>query len=544
MTEVKPVSSAVLPPLHTLVLHLPENTRRDDGVDRKDAGKLAEILQKNGHFSFVDVSEVLVGMVCRVRAGQRAPGDMLILSASSSEIYIQSPQFDGDMTVRMCQRLRLPGDVREILESLVKLSDEPKSERRQTPKLEIGIKLHGSNSEELKNTSAVDMDNNPIHQRHEIPAGSRLVLTDWVIGIIIFAQENTKYAIRGGEMGRSKAEKERKLREAAEKKKREEESRKREEEKKNKKSAIEKAREKEKAIKEIEKDGIYWSDCFSNVPDNGNCQVHCVWLGLKTLLQHYPDLALPDDYKVLGESSEHLREQLFRVLKTDNEYISEISEMFKTFSEKIGQDILVTLEDFFTLPPQIRTKILATSERIHLRDPIQQQRLPKLNTCPPEGKDDTCPSERKVDTCKPDYRKWAREYIEIASEPQVVNGRTIYLPLGASELRAISRYLQITVQVMTKEGVLEAGEGVILDEVDPRVVTKRSMQIFRGGENKRRVVRMLNLTENIHYMVHLPRAPMSSASGLDLRRDANFNDANFWGQRPRDEELDNLPPLD
>lgn len=31
--------------------------------------------------------------------------------------------------------------------------------------------------------------------------------------------------------------------------------------------------------------GIKWSDKFTDVNDDGNCQMHCVWLGLKTLIE-------------------------------------------------------------------------------------------------------------------------------------------------------------------------------------------------------------------------------------------------------------------
>jgi hypothetical protein len=37
--------------------------------------------------------------------------------------------------------------------------------------------------------------------------------------------------------------------------------------------------------------GIRWSSCFTDVPDDGNCMIHAVWLGLRALHQHYPALA-------------------------------------------------------------------------------------------------------------------------------------------------------------------------------------------------------------------------------------------------------------
>ncbi len=31
--------------------------------------------------------------------------------------------------------------------------------------------------------------------------------------------------------------------------------------------------------------GIKWRSCFTDVPDDGNCLMHAVWLGLTTLLK-------------------------------------------------------------------------------------------------------------------------------------------------------------------------------------------------------------------------------------------------------------------
>lgn len=36
--------------------------------------------------------------------------------------------------------------------------------------------------------------------------------------------------------------------------------------------------------------GVKWASCFTDVPDDGNCLMHAVWLGLKTLLTYYPEL--------------------------------------------------------------------------------------------------------------------------------------------------------------------------------------------------------------------------------------------------------------
>jgi hypothetical protein len=36
--------------------------------------------------------------------------------------------------------------------------------------------------------------------------------------------------------------------------------------------------------------GVSWTSYFTDVPDDGNCLMHAVWLGLKTLLSFYPSL--------------------------------------------------------------------------------------------------------------------------------------------------------------------------------------------------------------------------------------------------------------
>mmetsp|Transcript_20936 Transcript_20936/g.40558 ORF Transcript_20936/g.40558 Transcript_20936/m.40558 type:complete len:219 (-) Transcript_20936:200-856(-) len=139
------------------------------------------------------------------------------------------------------------------------------------------------------------------------------------------------------------------------------------------------------------------------------------------------------------------------------------------------------------------------------------------------------------------YEGWVRDYIDEAKRPRDLNGRKVFYPLGGSELRAVSRFLHVQFQVMSKRTVLETCGGLLLDEIDPRVVGPRQMHIF--NKKSPRIVRLLNIDEN-HYRVHLPRPKDTTPGGIVLKRDEAFNDMQFWAAKPGSGfDPDSLPEL-
>mmetsp|Transcript_11876 Transcript_11876/g.19780 ORF Transcript_11876/g.19780 Transcript_11876/m.19780 type:complete len:320 (+) Transcript_11876:70-1029(+) len=310
-----------------------------------------------------------------------------------------------------------------------------------------------------------------------------------------------QYYLRGGEVSREKAEKERKSKEDEKEAQRKEKERKLAEEKKKQFSP-----ENLRAIgKALENDtGVLWSDSFTDVDDDGNCQMHCVWLGLRTLILHYPGLSEPSD-KDLGETPEAFREDCFRMMAADNVYQQELVSTFKTYVEDIDGAVLKTLEDFFTLPDFLRSRILETRKKSLTQE------------------------------IKADYAQWARDYTKSASGHRIVNGRKVYYPLGVSELRAISRLLNLQLHVMTKNSVLEATNKGTIDQVDPRTVSRNYIQVFGIGLPTKRVVRLMNIDEN-HYHIHLPRPPKQA-------RDPAFDEINYWKPMDCADDGDELPEV-
>jgi len=229
------------------------------------------------------------------------------------------------------------------------------------------------------------------------------------------------------------------------------------------------------------------------------------------------------------------------------------------FVEELDHAILISLEDFFTLPALTRNQILQA----------RQQRQHNNNT---QQSNATHPCKQS-----PDYAKWVEDYVSRASGAhEMINGRKVFLPLGVSELRALARLLSVEFQIMSKESVMRYTNAVILEEVDPRTIPRQYLHVFgsctshskaeirhqRAGREEgkigsyhdgKRVVRLLNIEEN-HYRVHLPQRRDGSLQRFEREqhkdkkirqqpklRANEFGDISYWSANTHD-DLD-LPDL-
>jgi len=73
---------------------------------------------------------------------------------------------------------------------------------------------------------------------------------------------------------------------------------------------------------------VTWRDYFTDVADDGNCQMHCVWLGLRTLLGYYPNLSIASDLEIPGDPVE-FRRRCFDKMRKDQVYLGELYNTFK-----------------------------------------------------------------------------------------------------------------------------------------------------------------------------------------------------------------------
>jgi len=229
-----------------------------------------------------------------------APADLCLLTTTSEDhyAYIQTTKLNGDATVRLRKPLPLSssfflglgdgisgdGSTDILLATLseqlrLKVGEVTKNKKCKNI-YKWNVQLLNQSNKEVK----VDPDN-------FIPMYSNILICDHMIGICIYCGPNTKYYLNDGDQGCAKLTENRKKKEETKKEKR-------------KKEAAEREKKKQEArlppkerIRRLESEtGILWDDSFTNVPDDGNCLMHAFWLGLKTLLERYPE------FKLISES--------------------------------------------------------------------------------------------------------------------------------------------------------------------------------------------------------------------------------------------------
>jgi hypothetical protein len=118
---------------------------------------------------------------------------------------------------------------------------------------------------------------------------------------------------------------------------------------------------------------IKWRSSFTDVPDDGNCLMHAVWLGLKTLLQSYPRLKVSED-EVLPATAESFRKESIARMRKDTAYKEAVGNQLMLWVS-VECDLLFGLEDFFCLPPEFQTRVIDYNQQV----PLPQTPNPKHN---------------------------------------------------------------------------------------------------------------------------------------------------------------------
>eukprot|EP00455_Lapot_gusevi_P025145 TRINITY_DN2638_c0_g2_i6.p1 TRINITY_DN2638_c0_g2~~TRINITY_DN2638_c0_g2_i6.p1 ORF type:complete len:260 (+),score=35.49 TRINITY_DN2638_c0_g2_i6:32-781(+) len=232
--------------------------------------------------------------------------------------------------------------------------------------------------------------------------------------------------------------------------------------------------------------------------DDGNCLLHAFWLGLKTLLEYYPQFKLTPD-ETLPKDPASFRSEVFNRLASDMEYMGAIQQMLMLYVEGIEESYLLCMEDFYVLPEPIRDQIMAMK--------LQNNMAIEMG-----------------EACVLEYDALLANYVMCLREPTNVNGRDVYVPLGALELSGLCRIYSVRLQTMTTEGVFQALSAITIDEIDPRAVPRACIHEqdspISDPSTPVRLVRLLNVKRN-HYNVHLP-------CPAHQEQQASFSSDHYW----------------
>lgn len=331
-----------------------------------------------------------------------------------------------------------------------------------------------------------------------LPAGGRLLLTERVIGVVMQVGARTQFKLRGGAVAAGVRKRGREL-----------------------SKRVEKAHKRAKEDRELASlaagrdpaeyetaTGIAWNKRFTNVPDDGNCGMHAFWLGLSTLLRHYPRLALEDE-PALATTPEQFRMDALERLSADTKYRDSLERMMRLWLQ-LEPSMLQSMEDFFTLNNvDMQTMLLKLNQQVKTR-----------------GFDGV------------DIKAVGDAYLENMRTKQHVGGRDVFVPLGEIELNALCRLYDVRLETVKSEALELAAKALAAKKrlhatekggaaaqsaasgagggeqatkvkaeeiIDPRTIRGKDVHVV-GSHASKRVVRLLNRDSN-HYLVHLPCPP-------------------------------------
>jgi len=334
-----------------------------------------------------------------------------------------------------------------------------------------------------------------------LPKLSKLLVAESCVGMVVFTGEDTVYAQAGGKAGSE-------LRSKVTKRRKERDKKKKELEKHKRADLLATPLDPQSYEQET---GIQWEDHFTNVLDDGNCMIHALWLGLTTLLLHYPKLQLDVDAEIniLGcKSAADFRTVLLQKLSQTNEYRDSVRNQVGLWLSVDGS-VLMALEEFFTMPPEFQSTVMEMNQQVQLMGgAVEDAQIEVL----------------------------VSQYIDSLMLPQEMNGTVFYNPLGEIEMEFLCQILKVRLQVVKSEALeliylasqklrelkeksnssqkrnlsSEKDEGkldtnMMIAKIDPRTI--RSEHILDRNafdeDAQKRVVRILNVNTN-HYQVHLP----------------------------------------
>jgi len=462
-------------------------------------------------------TELRPGDLLQITSGDYIPADCLLLwSTSPLETAVQVAAVDGDNSLRLRQVVDLPllpgaDTVAAAREHglFLALSAESAAMLSASGAFELPPPLAAEGRFKAVFRPSGDYTPVTLEYRQFLPAGSRMVMTERAMALVL-RTGLTVPQLSGGELLRP-------IRFAA----REElkEVKKRLDEAKREEREMERARPRDAAELAAET-GVEWETGFTNVPDDGNCMMHAFWLGLKTLLNHYPHLRLEDE-PPLPDDPEAFRVRALEAMCASEHlgYVAAVENQLRLWLELDPALLMTAVEDFFTLPPEFQSKVASLNQSVQLG-----------------GFEDV------------DFAGLVHEYIEVLKTRQDVDGRAVFVPLGQLELEMLLSMYQVRLQIIKSEALrsmhkwrrkmeakakaeTEANDGSgagsgsggatgeaekepsmddLIRETDPRTIQPAHVMDRQPTAGCNRVVRIMNVSSN-HYQVHLPAPPREAA---------------------------------
>ena len=402
------------------------------------SGNVLVLDDKTNTWGQRDTSQLRVGDVVKVIKAQTFPADLLLLHASSpTEVCIETSCFDNDTSLRhwqcvpgsltshdMAAAASGSGEHKTLLDALGS-GDGTKTQQLRDANLTLSVRasriaaewdtwqaeIRPSPQEASKGVAPLTFS-----YRQLLPCKAKLLVTDWVVGVVLFQGADTCVELSGGARGCVRAARRLALQqkhEAALK-----------ETKKLKHFADEATRAPLDPAAFEEETQIRWKSCFTDVPDDGNCLMHAVWLGLSSLLKLYPALALPDE-PPLPSSAVAFRTEAIRRMRSDSAYKEAVGNQLLLWVS-IECDLLFGLEDFYCLPPEFQSLLIEYNQQVQMAG---------------------------MDPGQIDMQALVDQYINTLTQQQLDGDRAYYLPLGELEIDALCRLFHIRLQVIKTEAI-------------------------------------------------------------------------------------------
>eukprot|EP00475_Leptophrys_vorax_P021640 TRINITY_DN2939_c0_g1_i2.p1 TRINITY_DN2939_c0_g1~~TRINITY_DN2939_c0_g1_i2.p1 ORF type:complete len:426 (-),score=134.30 TRINITY_DN2939_c0_g1_i2:1182-2459(-) len=377
---------------------------------------------RSGAVEFVRVDpkdvDLVPGDIVRLVNRQVVPdADMIPLETSGEqrELYIETSQIDGDKDLKF--RKSVPVELPLLKAMREQGAGEMSVLQFESAFAEIkeGYDLYHVSVPETqpieteKFVGTCLTNGNDLNYQHIVFGRSSVVLTEIAVLMVIYTKEKIRFNLIGGTEGAKKLAEEKKMKEKQRQKENEE------------KTKIREAEESKKIdpVWLKESTGTDWNPFWTNVPDDGNCLLHAFFLGLRALLLQRPDLA--SDHDMQASTPEGFREEFYSRLKVDQRYRQSLLSTFQLYVEGIDEAFLLSMEDFFTLPEELRNRILEIKSL--------------MNQVP-------------ADSFFVNYEELVDCYVDQLATPQILNGKVFYLPLGEIEIMALARVYQTTIQVL------------------------------------------------------------------------------------------------
>lgn len=419
--------------------------------------------------------QVVEGDVLVLRNGQICPADSILLAGSEcSRVFVAGEVKSHDLQGRYVQSvLEMPNEVQleDAIEQIHQKSCIMIEACPPTDDDEFSAQVFIGEEDFIEASS-----------KHFVRAGERMQLSEWGILAVVYSGESTKRSLRAAESEEEPQLAEMKLSDSSE-------------------SMICDPQPQQPAAAAriaslADESSIVWESAWTDTLDDGNCFLSCIFFTLKRYIDSYPHL-VSGNARIAAisgvESPQLFREWVFDQLALDEAYTDQLRSMMNMFIEIFDDETLLQIEDFTTLPVDIRNQIMSLKSAWN-----RSQRAP---------------SDLEYQQLVSNYVKCLRgHWVSRSSSSAPLTylkskfhkGRPTFLPLGEPEVGGTTRLLGVRLEMMKNQSICKRVgiEPVRFREIDPRTINERDIQVVNSDSPLR--VRMLNVNDH-HYFVHFPQ---------------------------------------